>query len=179
MGTALSVPLVTTTRFPDPAPCLGRVELSPTSPDLGRPAHLAGEGPARTGSSAPGAWFVCFCTWQPPPTMLKGLGKRSTLRAPGPPASETGGCSLTCELHYPTGTVASSMALWCGEEVCPPPPPGLFLQCGAPGATGTTSVRCLSLSELCRASVLKTPGCPGRLGRHFNELFRTSAAAFS
>lgn len=104
----------------DPAPWLGRVELSPTSPDLGRLAHLAGEGPARTGSSPPGAWFVCSCTWQPRPTMVKGLGNRSTFRAPGPPASETRGCSLPCELHYPTGTVASSTALWCGEEVCPP-----------------------------------------------------------
>lgn len=103
-------------QIPYPAPWLGRVELSPTSPDLVRPAHLAGEG----------AWFVCFCTWQPPPTMLKGLGKRSTLRAPETPASETRGCSLTCELHYPTGTVASSMALWCGEEVCPRPFPSVL-----------------------------------------------------
>lgn len=90
-------------QIPDPAPWLGRVELSPTSPDLGRLAHLAGEGPARTGSSPPGAWFVCFCTWQPPPTMVKGLGNSSTLRAPGPPASETRGCSLLASFTTPQG----------------------------------------------------------------------------
>lgn len=45
-------------QVPYPPLWLGRVELNPTSPDSGRPAHLAGEGPAGTGSSPPGAWFV-------------------------------------------------------------------------------------------------------------------------
>lgn len=53
LGNLLWEPL----RWPLPA-SLPTSLAFPTFPDLGRLAHLAGEGPARTGSSPPGAWFV-------------------------------------------------------------------------------------------------------------------------
>lgn len=122
MGTALSVPLATTTRFHTQLPGWAGCSSAP-------PPQTWADQLTWLGRDQPELvlllWEPGLCVsalGSPPPTMLKGLGKSEALfgLAPGPPASETRGCSLTCELHYPTGTVASSMALWCGEEVCPP-----------------------------------------------------------